>query len=181
MAKSSASKQEFRFISTLEKSTNRLWGCHIGVPAKVAKQLIDSTSHRVICNLNVSAEYQCAILHRGKDLYLITVNKKLRDELELNFGDNVNVALKKDTSEYGLPLPDELKEVLKQDPQGDKVFHALTRGKQRTLLYIIGNVKQPDKRIMHALVIIRHLKAHKGKINYKQLSIALKDPTYKSF
>ncbi len=178
MKKKSQSKEEFCFTSVLEKSDNRLWGCHFLVPAKVAKQLIDSSSHRVICNLNGSAEYQCAILHRGKDLYLITVNKKLRDELELNFGDNVNVALKKDTSEYGLPLPDELKEVLKQDPQGNKVFHALTRGKQRTLLYIIGNVKHPDKRIMRALVIVRHLKANNGKINYKQLGAQLKDPKH---
>lgn len=179
MKKKAQPKEEFRFISVLEKSDNRLWGCHFRVPGNVAKQLIDSESHRVICTLNGSAQYQCAILHRGKELYLITVNKKLRDELGISFGSNVNVVLKKDVSEYGLPLPEELSELLKQDPEGNKLFHALTRGKQRTLLYIIGHVKSPDKRVMRAITIIRHLKVNKGKINYKQLGAALKDPIRK--
>jgi len=81
-----------------------------------------------------------------------------------------------DDSEYGLPLPEELKELFRQDPAGKKLFHALTPGKQRTLLYIVGNVKHTEKKVFRSLAIIRHLKENNGTIDYKKLNTALKDP-----
>ena len=107
---------------------------------------------------------------------VITVNKKLRDSLGLAFGMEVDVRLMKDTTEYGLPLPEEFQELLRQDTEGNRLFHALTRGRQRTLLYIVGSAKNPEKRIARSISIIKHLKANRGTINYKQLSAMLKDP-----
>jgi uncharacterized protein YdeI (YjbR/CyaY-like superfamily) len=91
----------------------------------------------------------------------------------MNLGDEVRVAVQRDESTYGLPVPEEMAEVLAQDKEGDKLFHALTRGKQRTLLYIVGSVKQSDKRIHRSLVIVKHLKDTGGAINYRQLGKAL--------
>jgi hypothetical protein len=172
----SPAKGEHQFTSTLERSDNKLWGCHFRVPAPIAKQLVDGESRRVVCTLNNRAEYQCAILTVGRGARVITVNKKLRDSLGLAFGMEVHVRLKKDTSEYGLPLPEELQELLRQDAEGNRVFHALTRGRQRTLLYIVNSAKNPEKRIARAIVIIKHLKANNGRINYKQLNAMLKEP-----
>ena len=163
-----------RFTSVLERSDNKLWGCHFRVPVRVTRQLIEGSSRRVICTLNSSAPYQCAILHRGEVLFLITVNKSLRTKLRLDFGEEVEVCLKKDKSEYGLPLPEELRELLRQDPEGNNLFHALTRGKQRTLLYIIGSAKSSLKRVSRSIIVVRHLKTNKGKINYRQLNVAMK-------
>ncbi len=112
----------------------------------------------------------------GDGVFVISVNKKLRDELGLGFGEEVRVCLKKDKSTYGLPLPDELKELLRQDTEGDELFHALTQGKQRTVLYIIGSVKSPEKRVARAVAVVAHLKANSGKINYKQLYLSLNSP-----
>jgi uncharacterized protein YdeI (YjbR/CyaY-like superfamily) len=81
----------------------------------------------------------------------------------------VAVALRKDETKYGLPMPEELKELFRQEKEGDRLFHALTVGKQRTLLFIIGRGKNSDQRIERAITIIRHLKDHKGKINYRKL------------
>jgi uncharacterized protein YdeI (YjbR/CyaY-like superfamily) len=86
----------------------------------------------------------------------------------------VSVLLKKDESEYGLPMPEELQELLLQDEEGDRLFHALTIGKQRTLLYIVGSVKDTGKRISRALAIVNHLKATGGKIDYKKLNEAIR-------
>ncbi len=130
----------------------------------------------MLCELNNGEEYQCALLPFGVGVFVISVNKKLRDELGLGFGEEVRVRLKKDTSAYGLPMPDELKEVFRQDVEGDELFHALTRGKQRTLLYIIGSVKNPEKRVARAVAVVTHLKANSGKINYKQLYLSLNSP-----
>lgn len=166
----------FHFTSTLEKSDNKLWGCHFPVPKQVAEKLIGEDSKRVVCTLNGKETYQCAILYYEKGKPVISVNKKIRDSLGLAFGMEVDVSLKKDTSEYGLPLPEELVEVFRQDKEGKKVFHSLTLGKQRTLLYIVGQAKNSEKRVFRSLVIVKHLKENKGKIDYKQLSITLKNP-----
>lgn len=41
-------------------------------------------------------------------------------------------------------MPEELEELLHQDEEGNRLFHALTPGKQRTLLYYIGAPKTAD-------------------------------------
>lgn len=176
MKAKNSSKQEFHFTSILERSDNKLWGAHFRVPVDVAKKLIDKESHRVICTLNGKEEYQCAILHYRRRLPVISVNQGLRKKLRLDFGSEVDVLLRKDSSEYGLPLPEELQELLRQDDEGNRLFHALTRGKQRTLLYIIGSAKDTDKRASRAVTIVRHLKTNRGKINHKQLSVMLRGP-----
>jgi hypothetical protein len=169
-------KGGLRFTSILEQSSNKLWGCHFRVPNRIVKQLAEGNSRRVVCTLNGSTEYQCAMLPHGEGMFVITVNKKLRDTLGLEFGTEVQVRLRKDSSEYGLPLPEELREMFRQDAEGNAMFHALTRGRQRTLLYIIGTVKSSERRIARASAVVNHLKANSGKINYKQLNAALKDP-----
>lgn len=162
------------FTSAIEISTNKLWGAHFAVPDIIAKTFAESNDRRVVCTLNESVEYQCALLPRGDGSYLIAVNKKLRDQLALKAGSTVRVALRKDESEYGLPMPEEFAEVLAQDPEGNRLFHALTPGKLRTLLYIVGHVKNSDARINRALIIVEHLKSNGGKVDYKQLNVALK-------
>lgn len=163
-----------RFTAVLERSTNRLWGAHFRIPGPVAKKLQRDGHRRIVCELNGVAQYQCAMLPFGRGTLVVSVNKSLRDKLGLQLGSRLNVVLRKDVSEYGLPVPDEFHAVLAQDKEGTNLFHSLTRGRQRTLLYIIGHVKDSDKRIVRSLTVVNHLKANKGKINYKRLSAELK-------
>lgn len=166
----------YHFQSTLEISTNRLWGCHFAVPQTAAAALIaKGEARRVVCTLNGRAEFQCALLPRGDGSFVISVNKKLQTSLGVKPGMQVQVSLRRDDSEYGLPMPEELKELLAQDEEGDRLFHALTPGKQRTLLYIIGHVKNPDARITRALVVVEHLKMQNGKIDYRRLNADLQN------
>lgn len=163
-----------RFSSVLERSDNRLWGCHFRVPERTAKRFIDGDSRRVICKLNDAAEFPCGLLHRGPRMFLITVNKKLRESLGLTFGMEVDVQLRRDESAYGLPMPEEFAVLLQQDRKGNTLFHALSPGKQRTLLYIIGSVKSSDKRIARGLAVVTHLKSNGGTIDYRQLNALIK-------
>lgn len=163
------------FTATLEESNNRLWGAHFVVPDLVARLFIDGNDRRVVCVLNEKIEYQCALLPKGDGSFLITVNKKIRGQLGLKSGNKIHVSLRKDESEYGLPMPEELTEVLAQDEKGSPLFHALTPGKIRTLLYIVANVKSPEKRVARAIAIVEHLKKNDGRINYRQLNEDLRD------
>ena len=162
------------FTSTLERSNNRLWGAHVRVPGRIAAKFAGSDSRRVVCTLNGTEQHQCAILPFGNGTFVIAVNKKRRDSLGLEFGMDVEVTLRKDQSKFGLPLPEELQEALRQDAAGSALFHALTPGKRRTLLYTVASAKSPDKRVARALIILDHLKANKGKINYRQLNLMLR-------
>lgn len=159
-----------RFTVKLERSENRLWGAHLEVPASVVEQLSSEDHRRVYCRLNGGEEHQCAMLPHGRGTFVITVNKKRRDSLGLTFGAEVRVELRKDESTYGLPMPEELAELLRQEKKGNALFHALTKGKQRVLLYIIGSAKSQDQRIIRSITIVRHLIAQHGTINHKILA-----------
>jgi bifunctional DNA-binding transcriptional regulator/antitoxin component of YhaV-PrlF toxin-antitoxin module len=120
---------------------------------------------RVICTLNGVETFNCA-LFPSKGNYFVTLGKKLRDRLRLKIGDTVTVELEKDTSIYGMPMPEEFAEVLSQDPDGDRLFNELSPGDQRLMLKLIVFVKDVDKRIARALVGIELLKHSDGKFDY---------------
>lgn len=167
----------YHFDSVLEQSTNNLWGCHFAVPKAIADALITpGEAKRVVCLLNEKIEYQCALVPRGDGTHVITVNKKNQTQLGLKIGSKITASLRKDESEYGLPMPEELAELLAQDEEGNKLMHALTPGKLRTLLYLIGQPKSSDRRLHRALVVVEHLKLNHGKIDYKQLNLAVREP-----
>jgi hypothetical protein len=171
----SASKPSASFTSELIRSNNKLWGFHVVVPKKTAEKFIEGNNRRILCTLNKTETFQAALLSVGNGDFLITVNKQLRDKLKLGEEDEVLVELKKDTSEFGLPVPEEFVELLAQDEEGNRYFMDLTDGKKRTLLYIIGKPKASDLRIRNGVAILEHLKRQHGQINYKQLNLDLKN------
>ncbi|MBX3287793.1 MAG: DUF1905 domain-containing protein [Acidobacteria bacterium] len=132
---------------------------------------------RVVCTINKGKPFYCALMPTRGEFYII-VNKKKRDEAGVEGGDIVNVLLEKDESKYGLPMPEELAEVMKQDPAGSKLFHKLTEGRQRSLIYLVTNVKDIDRRIHTALTILDHLHDNDGKVIGKQLTEELKRPAF---
>jgi len=167
-------QDSYSFATALEKFEANLWNYHIKVPVNVCQIFLDNASPRVVCELNGILNFQCGLMPKGDGSYFININKKIRDTLLLNVGTALQVKLWKDESEYGLPMPEEFKELLLIDEEGNELFHSLTSGKQRTLLYIVGNVKNSDIRIKRAIVIVDHLKLHNGKIDFKKLGQAMK-------
>lgn len=150
----------------------------IPVKAKIGEKFEKKDgSRRVVCTINGTESFQCALLPSDGD-FVIVVNKVKRDKLKIVDGDRIAVELKADESKYGLPMPEELREVLDQDPDGDKLFHSLTPGKQRSILYFVGKVKDIDRRIHTALIFIEHLKQNDGKIIEDKLQAELKRPIF---
>jgi len=137
----------------------------------------DPKTRRVLCTLNDSHTFQCALVPNKGD-FCIGVNTAIRKKLGLEEGSTVAVRLEKDTSKYGAPMPEEFEEVFRQDPEGDRLFHALTAGMQRSLLYLIGSNKNIDRRIHFGLIILEHLKDNNGKVNGEKLHYDLKRPLF---
>ncbi len=160
------------FVAIVEKFDSDLWYFYLPVPEEVAHTFLQSENKRVIATLDGKESYHCAIMSM-EGRYFINVNKERRKKLGLRKGTAVQVELQPDASDYGMPVPEEFKEVLNQDPEGDEAFHRLTPGKQRSLLHIAGNVKNTDKRIERALVIVNHVKTHE-KVDFKILNAEMK-------
>lgn len=169
-----------RITAELTKSENEFGWHFLRFDAKAVAGLEfeDKKSRRVVCKLNGRHTFQCALLPWTKGGFCIVVNKQIRTKLGIAEGSKVKVELTKDESKYGLPMPKELREVLKQDREGDKLFHSLTPGKQRTILYYLAKPKDVDRRIHMALIVIEHLKENDGKIIYPKLAEELKRPIF---
>lgn len=166
------------FNTTLVKPSADSGWHFVPVEAKIAEKFEKvEGSRRVVCTINDAESFQCALMPSGGEFFII-VSKAKRTKLKISPGDKIKVELKQDNSKYGLPMPPELKEVLKQDKEGDRLFHALTKGKQRSILFIIGNVKDIDKRIHQSLVFIEHLKENDGKLVHNKLQEELKRPLW---
>src|SRR5262249_10319022 len=121
-----------KFTSHIDELTH-LAGHYIEVPAQVIKKLGGKFSMRLLCTINQdqSTTFQCGLVALGNGNAYITLNAKRMKQLRLRRGDEVAVLLEEDKSEYGMELPEELSELLKQDDEGMKRFSKLTPGKQR--------------------------------------------------
>lgn len=128
------------------------------VPADIVKKAGGPGKQRFICTVNKAETFPCGLMAYGTGMAYITFNKARMKKLKLKEGDTVDVTLVPDESEFGMPMCDELKELLEQDPEGDARFRMLTPGKQRSIIYYIGQVKSSQLRIDRALLMIGNLK-----------------------
>ncbi len=169
-------QKQVKFRTILTRSTSDSGWHYLVVGKDIADKFrFEGKFRRVVCSINGGDSFQCALMPWGEQFYII-VNKKKRDQIGVVAGDEVDVLLVKDESKYGLPMPEEFAEVMRQDPNGDRMFHALTPGRQRSLIYLITNVKDIDRRIHTALIVLEHLKANDGKVDGERLYEEVKRP-----
>jgi len=168
---------KIKFETTLSTFGDGMW-VYIPVAPDIPERLRfpDKKFKRVVCTVNGRLSFQCALMPSGSGGFIITVNKKKRDEHGLRVGDTVSVELVRDESRYGLPMPEEFREVLAQDAEAGRLFHALTPGKQRSLLYQANQKVDVDLRIHRALAIVEHLKENDGQVIWQKLDKELKRP-----
>ena len=134
-------------------------------------------TRRVLCTINGVETFPCALMPYDGE-FTIVVNKDRRKKLGIIAGDKITVEIAADESEHGMPMPDELREVLNQDPEGQTIFQALTPGKRRSMMYFIGKIKDIDRRIHTSLIFIEHIKKNNGKIVHEKLTAELKRPEF---
>lgn len=158
------------FESVLNKFNSPLWGFHCMLPEEVSEFFLGKDIKRLVCQINGEHEFSCALMPKGDGLYFININKEIRTKFHLQIGDKVQLELWPDESKYGLPMPEEMEVLLQQDPEADKLFHALTPGKQRSLLFMIGKPKTSTIRLNKALAITEYLKGAGGKVDFKDMN-----------
>lgn len=151
-----------------------LWHYAIEIPKEVAELFIEGNDKRVICKLSKEVWFHGALMPLGNGNYFINLNAERRKKLGLVHGQVIDVELEKDNSEYGMPMSEELREVLNQDDEANEIFHSLTPGRQRTLIYWVDNVKSSDIKIRRAFVLTNHMKTA-DVLDFKTLNSDLKE------
>lgn len=164
-----------KFTSNLNKDDNSdLYHWFFSVPNEIAESFINGVNRRVVTKVNGTVKYHCAIYGDRQGGYRILLNRERCKKLGLVRGESVSVELEKDTSEYGVPMSEELREVLDQNPEADNLFHKLTKGAQRTLIYWSDNVKSSNIKIRRAMVMTDHLVNQGGKPDFRQMNVEMK-------
>jgi uncharacterized protein YdeI (YjbR/CyaY-like superfamily) len=98
----------------------------------------------------------------------------------LRIGEDVRLNIDKDQSEYGHELPESFRVLLDQDEEGRQFFEQLTPGKQRSLIYIVGKVKNIDSQLNKGMAILDHLKLVQGALDFKKLNSVIKEYNQRS-
>lgn len=147
------------------------------VPLDISIAIQDAGIKRLLCTINkdlTARPTPCALMPAGDGRYFININKEKRTKYRLEEGSPIHIQLVEDNSVYGMDLCEEFEAILQTDPQFDQQFHALTPGKQRSLLYYINKIKSSEKRIEKTMIIAQHIERQKGKIDFKLLNQEMK-------
>ncbi|MGZ3694169.1 MAG: YdeI/OmpD-associated family protein [Bdellovibrionota bacterium] len=131
---------------------------YLEVPPRVIKSLGGKFRIRLVCTLNKKLSFQCGLMALGKGLGYITLAKHRLQALEIAPGGTLSVELRPDPSKFGMTVPKEFSEVLRQDSEGKKRFNKLSPGKQRNMIFFVSGTKNSDLRIERALRIVENLK-----------------------
>lgn len=140
------------------------------IPNEIVMQLGGSFSIRLWCTANEKVKWQCGLTALGNGDAYISLNAQRLKQLKAKPDDEVTLSLEKDDSEFGLEVPEELKELLEQDPEGNKRFHQLVAGKQRFIIRVITSVKSSQLRVERTVTLIENLKKLTvGKESFKDI------------
>ncbi|WP_420318043.1 DUF1905 domain-containing protein [Ekhidna sp.] len=150
------------------------WSYYVAIPKDIGNQFINGENRRIICTINKSEPIHSALMPKG-EIYSVYVKKDFMKKYSIAEGDEVTVQLEKDISEYGMPIPESFQILLDQDTEGSTYFHELTMGKQRTLIHLVGKVKNVDSQLAKGLAIMHHLKESKGELDFKRLNVLIKE------
>ena len=171
---------EFNFKAKVQhvSDSSLMWNTRIVLSEEIVEAFKD-TDKRLICKINGSKDHHCAIMSNGDGTYYIMMNKDFLKTNKINIDEELEIKIKKDNSKYGMAVPDFFEELCFQDPEADKFFHALTAGKQRTLLHIVSKLKSEQKQLEKLMIIFDYLKSVNGNLDFKELNEAFKTNRFK--
>lgn len=131
---------------------------YIALGDRQAKQFLDKGHKRIVCTINKSYDLHCAIMRLKEGGYYVTLGGRVMKMLKLKAGQEIEVSLKADTSEWQFEVPEEFNEVLETDPDASRIFNKLTDGNMRGIIYLVTKIKSSERRIQKALDICEKLK-----------------------
>jgi len=148
-----------RFESILDRLPRKGGEFYMLVPDEVAMQFVEGRKPaRVRCLLNGKVDFQCAIRPKGGGGFYINIGTPLRQEGKFVLGQKLYAEVRKDESEFGRDVPEELQELLDMDEEGKRLFYDSLPSHQRAIIYYVAGAKSVQVRIDRAIMMINRLK-----------------------
>lgn len=169
-------EQSFSLNTTIQKFPQNNLGYHwyIQVPDFVADAVYFNNARRVQMHIREVGPIPVGIM-KTKDFYYILMSKDLIKKCNLDDQTTVTVILRGDKSLLAMPLPEEFAVIFDIDEEAREFFYKLTPGTQRILIHLVDKIKSEILRAEKSWVIAEHLKANKGKLDYKMLNVAFRN------
>lgn len=127
---------------------------------KIIKPFLDKNQKRVkvIARFeDKEISFYGAIQKRGDHHYMM-FGKRYQKELGVFPNDYFQIQFFKDTSKYGVEMPEELEAVLLSDFDAYEIFDSFTNGKKRGIIYEISRYKNTQTKIDKSLILCENLK-----------------------
>ena len=127
-------------------------------------------NQRLNIEINGSVRWQAGCVALGNNMAYITVSQARMRQLNIEKEDEIEVVVSKDTSEFGMEVPEELLAIFAADSLYKTSFDQLPKGTQRYIIYYILQVKSSQKREERALLMMNNLVNNREKkINFRIL------------
>lgn len=167
---SKAIKKEISFETHIGILTY-LNGMHyMFIPSQVVAYFESGFNKRLVATVNQKIQWKCGFMSLSEGNGYISISTKRLKEAHLEAGDSLVLHLIEDDSKYGTDVPEELEAVFASDPEGYGRFENLKPALQRYMINHVAGVKNPDKRIERALLLLGNLKLLKpGEEDFRQL------------
>lgn len=152
-------EDQVHFESILERLPKKGGEFYMLVPDEVAAQFTEGRKPaRVRCVINGAVHFQCAVRPKGGGGFYINVATSLRQQGKLVLGQKLQVGIRKDDSEYGRDMPEELQELLAQDEALLVLFQNAKPAMQRAIIHYVASAKSVQVRIDRSIMMTDRLR-----------------------
>lgn len=147
---------------------SKVYKHHIPIPVSIANFYKSKKCKRFHILIEEQIKLRGGILYNENGPYLL-FNKSLLKDIPKQNSHKLKVEIWPDDSKYGMEMPLIFEEALNQDEVAKSYFEQLSPGKKRNLIHLVEKVKSESLKLRNAILICRHLKVQKGKLDFKLL------------
>ncbi|MBW8358716.1 MAG: YdeI/OmpD-associated family protein [Weeksellaceae bacterium] len=89
-------------------------------------------------------EYRGSLANMGQGIHCLGLTQAIRKELGKDSGDEVNVELWEDTEERTVEIPEDVQEILKQNPEAKFILENMSYTHRKEYIRWITEAKRPE-------------------------------------
>ena len=130
---------------------------YLELPNAAAEEMRATGHKRWVCTIQDALTWHCGLLPTGEGTWFVVLSKAKMEAVEAHVGDWLNVDMVPDTSKYGMPLPEDLAELLADDPVFERKFDAMLPGKRRNAIHQIASAKTPETAAKRIIKLMQQL------------------------
>jgi len=131
---------------------------YLPLPSDIADDLLSKGIKRLVGTMNGTPFNRAIQVNKGERLFIL--GRTILKEIGAVRGDTIIVIMWPDPTPDEPELPEELVEVLAQEPEAAARFYGFTPGKQRSYAIYVTGVKRTETRIKRALDLAHKLRTH---------------------